>query len=54
LPGKDSAAGSGDFPCFAEAVGLADFPSFAEAAGLVDPLYFAKVVEHLHLELDGY
>jgi hypothetical protein len=36
------------------AVELDDPQYFVEAAGLVNPPYFAKVAEHLHLELDGY
>jgi hypothetical protein len=48
LPDTGSVVGLVDLHCFVEAAGSADFPRFAEVVGLVG---LAVAVEYLHLEL---
>jgi hypothetical protein len=48
LPDTGSVVGLVDLHCFVEAAGSVDFPRFAEVVGLVG---LAVVVEYLHLEL---
>jgi hypothetical protein len=53
LPDKGSAAGLGDPQYFAEAAGSVDFPRFAEVAELVDPPTLQRRLS-MHLYLVDY